>query len=115
MTAPDDLSALDKKPFAEARVKFEELLAHSGRAFLIGAGCSKCAGLPLTAELTKEALSSDALDDTTKRVLAARAPRTRRHARRVERLMRASGELLDRTHLDGPAPTQERQSPVLRP
>jgi len=71
VTAPDDLSALDKKPFAEARVKFEELLAHSGRAFLIGAGCSKCAGLPLTAELTKEALSSDALDDTTKRVLAA--------------------------------------------
>lgn len=48
MTVPDDLSALDEKPFAEAVVKFEELLAQSGRAFLIGAGCSKCAGLPLT-------------------------------------------------------------------
>ena len=71
MTAPDDLSALDEKPFAEAVVKFEELLAQSGRAFLIGAGCSKCAGLPLTAELTQEALSSDALDDTTKAILAA--------------------------------------------
>ena len=61
MTEPDDLSALDEKPFAEAVVKFEELLAQSGRAFLIGAGCSKCAGLPLTAELTKEAVSSDEL------------------------------------------------------
>jgi hypothetical protein len=71
MTAPDDLSALDEKPFAEAVVKFEELLAKSGRAFLIGAGCSKCAGLPLTAELTQEALSNDALDDTTKAILAA--------------------------------------------
>jgi len=71
MTVPDDLSALHEKPFADAVVKFEELLAQSGRAFLIGAGCSKCAGLPLTAELTKEALSSDALDDTTKQVLAA--------------------------------------------
>ncbi|PTL36040.1 hypothetical protein CLG94_07010 [Candidatus Methylomirabilis limnetica] len=71
MNAPDDLSALHEKPFADAVVKFEELLAQSGRAFLIGAGCSKCAGLPLTAELTKEALSSDVLDDTTKKVLAA--------------------------------------------
>lgn len=71
MTAPDDLSALDEKPFAEALVKFEELLSRSGRAFLIGAGCSKCAGLPLTAELTQEALSSGALDGTTKALLAA--------------------------------------------
>ena len=71
MTVPDDLSALDEKPFAEAVVKFEELLAQSGRAFLIGAGCSKCAGLPLTAELTQEALSSDALDCTTKALLGA--------------------------------------------
>ena len=71
MTAPDDLAALREKPFADAVVKFEELLTQSGRAFLIGAGCSKCAGLPLTAELTQEALSSDALDNATKAVLAA--------------------------------------------
>ena len=70
MTVPDDLSALDEKPFAETVVKFEELLAQSGRAFLIGAGCSKCAGLPLTAELTQEVISSSALDDTTKAILA---------------------------------------------
>jgi len=70
MTKFDDLSVLDEKPFADAIVKFEELLAQSGRAFLIGAGCSKCAGLPLTAELTKEALSSGELDETTKSLLA---------------------------------------------
>lgn len=71
MTAPDDLSALGEKPFADAVVKFEELLSQSGRAFLIGAGCSKCAGLPLTAELTQEVLGSNALDNTTKAILAA--------------------------------------------
>lgn len=71
MTMPDDLSALHQKPFADAVVKFEELLAQSGRAFLIGAGCSKCAGLPLTAELSEKSLSSKALDDTTKKILVA--------------------------------------------
>ncbi|MGA2545662.1 MAG: SIR2 family protein [Rectinemataceae bacterium] len=71
MTVPDDLSALDEKPFSDAVVKLEELLAQSGRAFLIGAGCSRCAGLPLIAELTKKALGSDTLDGTTKEVLTA--------------------------------------------
>lgn len=71
MIVRDDLSALNEKPFSEAVEKFEKLLAQSGRAFLIGAGCSRCAGLPLTAELTCEALSSDALDDTTKAILTA--------------------------------------------
>ena len=46
MTANDDLSVLREKPFSDAVVKFEELLVQSGRAFLIGAGCSKCVGLP---------------------------------------------------------------------
>ncbi len=71
MTVPDDLSPLREQPFADAVLKLEELLGQSGRAFLIGAGCSKCAGLPLTAELTQKALSSEALDDTTKTLLAA--------------------------------------------
>lgn len=70
MTALDDLSVLRQKQFADAVVKFEELLAQSGRAFLIGAGCSKCAGLPLTAELSEKALTSRALDDATKKILA---------------------------------------------
>ncbi|MGH9440077.1 MAG: SIR2 family protein, partial [Terriglobia bacterium] len=64
-------SALREKPFSQAVEKFEELLTQSGRAFLIGAGCSKCAGLPLTAELTERALSSTELDDTSKQILAA--------------------------------------------
>jgi hypothetical protein len=71
MTEPDDLSALHEKSFADAVMKFEDLLAQSGRAFLIGAGCSKCAGLPLTAELTEKSLSSTSLDDTTKEILVA--------------------------------------------
>jgi len=49
----------------------EELMTQSGRAFLLGAGCSKCAGLPLTAELTTEALKSTMLDATTKEILTA--------------------------------------------
>jgi hypothetical protein len=71
MTAPDDLSVLREKQFADAVVKFEELLAQSGRAFLIGAGCSKCAGLPLTGELSDRVLTSKALDDTTKKIVTA--------------------------------------------
>ncbi len=71
MTAPDDLSALREEPFAEAVGKFENLLEQSGRAFLIGAGCSKCAGLPLTADLTSRTLESDQLDATSKAILAA--------------------------------------------
>lgn len=71
MTTPDDLSVLGEKPFADAVSKLEELLFQSGRAFLLGAGCSKCAGLPLTAELTEKTLSSDKLDATTKAILTA--------------------------------------------
>jgi hypothetical protein len=71
MTAADDLSVLREKQFAGAVVKFEELLAQSGRAFLIGAGCSKCAGLPLTDELSDRVLNSNALDDTTKKIVTA--------------------------------------------
>jgi hypothetical protein len=71
MTTPDDLSGLREKPFAEAVAKFEELLNQSGRAFMIGAGCSKCAGLPLTAELTEKVLSSTELDDVSKAILTA--------------------------------------------
>ena len=71
MTANDDLSVLREKPFSDAVVKFEELLVQSGRAFLIGAGCSKCVGLPLTAELTKIAIESDKLDVTSNAILTA--------------------------------------------
>jgi hypothetical protein len=70
MTAPEDLSALKTKPFSDAVEKLEELLVQGGRAFLIGAGCSKCAGLPLMAGLTKLVIESDKLDATSKAILA---------------------------------------------
>ena len=70
MTTDDDLSILRTKPFCDAVEKFEDLLVQSGRAFLLGAGCSKCAGLPLTAELTAKAIESDILDATSKAILA---------------------------------------------
>ena len=71
MTKPDDLSILREKPFSESVEKIEKLLVQSGRTFLIGAGCSKCVGLPLTAELTKLVISSNTLDETSKTILSA--------------------------------------------
>ena len=68
---PDDLTELKKAAFATALNELEDLLTQSGKAFLIGAGCSKCAGLPLTAELTKKTLASALLDATTKIILTA--------------------------------------------
>lgn len=59
------------KPFSEALQKLEDLLLQSGRAFLIGAGCSKCAGLPLTAELTQAALGDPILDSDSREILSA--------------------------------------------
>jgi hypothetical protein len=70
MTILDDLSALRVKPFSDALAQLEALLLQGGRVFLIGAGCSKCAGLPLTAELTNNSLESDKLDATAKRILS---------------------------------------------
>lgn len=71
MPTPDDLSPLKAKPFKDAVDKLEELMTQSGRAFLLGAGCSKCAGLPLTAQLTNDALASSALDASSGEILTA--------------------------------------------
>ncbi|MEX2607768.1 MAG: SIR2 family protein [Kiritimatiellia bacterium] len=71
MPNPDDFTLLRKTEFTSAIDKFEELMTQSGRAFLLGAGCSKCAGLPLTAELTEKALNSDKLCDKSKEILSA--------------------------------------------
>ena len=67
----DDLSELKQPIFATALNDLDDLLTQSGKAFLIGAGCSKCAGLPLTAELTTKTLASAFLDATTKTILFA--------------------------------------------
>jgi hypothetical protein len=71
MPTPDDLSPLKAKPFSDAVDKLEELMTQSGRAFLLGAGCSGCAGLPLTVQLTNDVLASTELDATTKEILVA--------------------------------------------
>lgn len=54
----DELAALRKEPFAAQVVQLTKLLSQSKRAFVIGAGCSKCAGLPLMEELTQKVLNS---------------------------------------------------------
>lgn len=71
MPDPDDFSPFKTTELTGAIVKLEELMSQGGRAFLIGAGCSKCAGLPLTGELTSKALASDELDESTKKILTA--------------------------------------------
>jgi hypothetical protein len=71
MTTPDDLSPLKAKPFSDCVAKLEELMTQSGRAFLLGAGCSRCAGLPLMGQLTIDALASTELDPSTKEILTA--------------------------------------------
>lgn len=68
---PDDFSLLRVKPFSDAVNQLEQLMTQGGRAFLLGAGCSLCAGLPLTAQLTSEALKSPELDTNTRLILTA--------------------------------------------
>jgi len=67
----DDLSPLKEPAFTTALNDLDDLLTQSGKAFLIGAGCSKCAGLPLMAELTTKTLASGKLSATTKTILSA--------------------------------------------
>ena len=70
MTNVDELETLREPPFTEAVVKFSDLLLQSRRAFLLGAGCSKCAGLPLTAELTCKVLQSTSLSAASRHLLS---------------------------------------------
>jgi len=67
LTNLDDLSPLALAPFDAVVNSFEQLVSQSDRAFLIGAGCSKCAGLPLTTELTDLVIHK--ISGTTKEIL----------------------------------------------
>lgn len=53
-----ELTVLRKAPFAGLLDDIVELLSQSRTAFLLGAGCSKCAGLPLMEELTTSVLAA---------------------------------------------------------
>lgn len=65
-----DTTVFEKREFSDAINKLEELLSHS-KAVLLGAGASRCANLPLTAQLTAEALESNKLSGDSKQILTA--------------------------------------------
>lgn len=69
MTKRDDLSILEREPFKKASSQLRELRDQSRPAFLLGAGCSKCAGIPLSDELTKQILEGDKLGVESKNIL----------------------------------------------
>ena len=70
MTNTDELSVVSAETFSKAVSQFHELInSCDAKAFLIGAGCSKCAGLPLTKELTEKVIADAELDCLSKQVL----------------------------------------------
>ncbi len=69
MTVRDDLSVLNDDPFKQALSQFEELLVQSRPAFLLGAGCSRCVGIPLAGELTSHVLQKGKLDEKSNTIL----------------------------------------------
>ena len=72
MSKVDELSILREEPLSEAITRFTGITNSSNAlVFLIGAGCSRCAGLPLMSELTDQVLSADELDQSSKEILSA--------------------------------------------
>lgn len=70
MAYSDDLSLLAKEPFSKAVAQFRDLVnGCDGLPFLIGAGCSGCAGLPLTKELTDIVLADPEIVGASKDIL----------------------------------------------
>lgn len=72
-TLPDDLAPLRDEPFIAALDDLEQLLSQRHRAFLFGAGCSKCAGLPLMDGLTAEIRQKILPDAISRDILEALA------------------------------------------
>ncbi|MBK6458205.1 MAG: SIR2 family protein [Gemmatimonadetes bacterium] len=71
MTQVEALAALRAPELADALHRLDNLIGHGQKCFLLGAGSSRCAGLPLTAELTEELLQSASLDEPSKQLLNA--------------------------------------------
>ena len=72
MTNVDELTVVSKGPFSAALTRFLGIANNSSAlAFLIGAGCSRCAGLPLTNELTDKVLEDTTIDCLGKEILTA--------------------------------------------
>lgn len=65
----DEMEPLRFPQYAEPIEEATRLLSQSKRAFLIGAGCSKCAGLPDMEELTRKVLTAFPQADKTRTIL----------------------------------------------
>ena len=61
----EDLTLFSTPELKDVVQDMRELLSQSRLAFLLGAGCSKNAGLPLMPELTKEVLGHDKIGEET--------------------------------------------------
>lgn len=66
----DDLSLLNNAPFDDVVREFETQMGQNNRVFLVGAGCSRCAKLPLMSELTERVFEDDTLSDLAKSALS---------------------------------------------
>lgn len=65
----DDLSVFSSPELKGVVQDMRDLLSQSRLAFLLGAGCSKIAGLPLMPELTETVLHHSGISDDTKKLL----------------------------------------------
>jgi hypothetical protein len=65
----DDLSVFSSPELKDVVQDMRDLLSQSQLAFLLGAGCSKIAGLPLMPELTGTVLGHDGIGEETKKLL----------------------------------------------
>ncbi len=68
MSSSDNFEAIKTAPFCDAIEKLDEFMIQDRKVFLIGAGCSKCAGLPLIGELTNKVLKNGALAPKTQNI-----------------------------------------------
>ena len=65
----EDLSSLRDEAFRDPMDQLKQLLSQSSQSFLLGAGCSRCANLPLMEELTDQVLNNKTLSSKTKGIL----------------------------------------------
>lgn len=65
----DDLSPLRDPDLADPIRDLVNLLSQPNRAFLLGAGCSKCAGLPLASELAGRVLGQSGVSEETRTIV----------------------------------------------
>ena len=65
----DEIEPLQTRELAEPIEELIRLLSQSKLTFLLGAGCSKCAGIPLMEELTQKVLKALQSDEKTHMIL----------------------------------------------